>query len=1114
MKKAGLSAYDVVKSLDKIEFENVYDIILKVVKGIEGKSEPLKNLATNPTFDKGIRDYESAVYKNVVQSLPLIEPGRPRRGFQQDKVLNLLSRTSDVYAGQKPTDFKPEAQLKYIKDLNIRLNEIVKEAVINNENILNEGIRSISTLGVTESTAAKVDFLRPGQTKPGQQHLAALGGISTQLYTDVLSELSPLGAQFNNLGKNISGVTNALEASKAELDAMAGKFGATSLEGYGTEFPSLRSGRESELISSGRLGDKGFGFNVLAELRNTAGTMEDQILVSGKLADALTAATKTLVRPSPGGRLGSSVEGAADVGEVRAGAVKDIDIKNVLGEIQEVLGVPEQYKGRADQAFIDEIKRSITVLRGEPVEVQQARLTEVFLNSFGRKFISRYGSKGVSVTPTGLGKEEASNALDIIKSFPKAKVKVLTGKEREKAGLGVALLPRSMGELLSGVVFKHNKELESEGIDTVSLRAQLKESGNKFIFELFKNAEKGLVVPEEALKQQEIFGKASEAFKTLTGRELPGDKSAIQDIRSIFKKAFPKAGVFKEQAIDVRISSTGIAKRGLQPEVLAAVLGSIASVGAGGATTIATRLDPAVYKKLLGEKTEGGGRTTGEFSKLSKALGFETVGSAQDIEELSLALGKGKDPDLAKVIAQRAMAIEKASNFYTTIIDELGEERKSIVGTKFLSIVEEPGATEPWKKSDIRRGEKGASVDIPVLSAYSTVFGENSSLLSEIVDSTNSNQRKQLEFLKALQFMADETGTLQARQVNYLERVNLNQIKYFDQTTGVLSKMEDTDEPRDLKGTLFDIKKFSKPFLVDLPRTSPGGQPGETDPFYIPGALARGTYSEEVVAGERGVEKIGRNLQHVVNMARKASELLDRPATLQAEIDTLQEELQGLLSAGDPRAAQTKAILSSRQDVQKSLLSGEGEVSSTVKRRVKDVIAEYLKETQTLKFKQTPEATARLDDILTIVKNALSTSQAPDEIPAEAFRVKSFAAGQTPLAPGASEVANVEAFLERQRSTAKTENLALADAIGKATDLLLGKGPSAQDAYNTVLKGIAELSSGNLENIQQYSTLLLGDNRFKGQVTSDPSNILSLLQEKQNLAKNGYKIRPRLGISI
>ena len=1129
MKKAGLSAYDVVKTLDKIEFENVYDILLKVLKGTETGLQPLKNLAKNPLFDKGIRQVETAT-QQVVQSLPLIEPGRPRRGFQQSNVLNLLTRTSDVYSGEKPTDLKPTDQLQFIKDLNVRLNELVSEAKVNNDNILNEGIRTISTLGLPESIAAKVDFYREGQTGRGTEHLGALGGVSIKAYTDSIGELAPLGAQFNNLGKNISGVTNALESSKSELDAMAAKFGASTVEGYGTEFPGLRSNRESELISSGRLGSKGSGFNVLAELRNTAGTMEDQILVSGRLADALTVATKTLVRPSPGGRVGGDIEGAAGVGEVRTGVIKDSDIRKVLGNIQEVLGVPEQYKGRADQAFIDEVRRAMTVLRGENVEVQQARLTEVFLNSFGRKFITRYGSKGVSVTPTGLGDEPASEALNIIKSFPKAKVKVLTKEERSKAGLGVAILPRSMGELLSGVLGKYEDQLEGEGFDVSSLRRSLVASGNKFIFELFKDAGKGLVTKEEAGMQQLTFQKASGAFKEITGRDLPGDKSAIQDIRNLFKKEFPKAGVFKEQAIDVRISSTGVAKRGLQPDVLEAVLGNIASVGKTGSTTVATRLDPETYKRLLGEKKEGGGRTTGEFSKLSKALGFETVGSTEQIRELSIALGKGKDPDLAKVIAQRAQALEEASNYYTTVIDEFGKERKSIVGSKFLSIVEETGATEPWRKKDIDRGIKGASVDIPVLSAYSTVFGESSSLLDEIVGSTNANQRKQLEFLKALQFMADETGTLQSRQLQFLETVSLNSVKYFDQTSGILSQNADALDPRDLKNTLFDLKKFPKPFFVDLPQTGPGAEPGKSDPFYVPGALARGTYSEELVAGDRGIEDTGRRLQHVVNMAKKATELLDRPATIQAEIENLQQELQELLRTGDPRAAQTQAILSSRQDVQKTLLSGEGEVSSTIKRRVTDTVAEYLKEAQGLKFKQTPEATSRLNDILTIVKNALSTSEAPDE----AFRLKTFAPDQIPLAPGASEVSNVEAFLERQKKFSKTENLALADAIGKASDLLLGKSPSSQDAYNTVLKGIAEISSGELENVQQYSTLLLGDNRFKGRVNNDPGNILSLLEEKQNLAKkevqatedkmfrlakdiksgSGLELASRLGIDI
>ncbi|RKX64589.1 MAG: hypothetical protein DRP42_06120, partial [Tenericutes bacterium] len=467
----------------------------------------------------------------------------------------------------------------------------------------------------------------------------------------------------------------------------------------------------------------------------------------------------------------------------------------------------------------------------------------------------------------------------------------------------------------------------------------------------------------------------------------------------------------------------------------------------------------------------------------------------EQIKALSEAIGaeKGKSPEMAKVIAKRAAALEAMSSYYTTIIDEFGEKRKSIVGEKFLSIVQETGETEPWRKQDISRGVKGASVDIPVFSAYSTVFGEQSKLIQEISESTNANQRKQLEFLKALQFMSDETGTLQARQLGFLDKTNLNAVKYFDQSTGILGDMANELDPRNLKDTVFDVKKFPKPFFLDIPKTGPEAEAGQTEPFYVPGALARGTYAEELIGGERGVENIGRRLQHVVNMAKKATELLDRPATIRGEIETLEEELAKLIKAGDPRAGHIETQLLSRRASEAKLLSGEGEISTTVKRRVTDTIGDFLKEAQTLRFDQSPEAGSRVKEIYAIISNALSKVEAP----AEAFRVKR---GVT-LRPGASEFENVDAFLKRQLSK-KSETQAYADSIGKASDLLIGKGPGAQDVYNTIIKGIAELQQGKIDNIAMFKDVLMKDFSFKGKVNDDPNNILKLLQEKQRFMQN------------
>ena len=244
-------------------------------------------------------------------------------------------------------------------------------------------------------------------------------------------------------------MSSAMSASTAELKMLAKAAGKVHLEGMGTEFPTLRTAKESELIESGRYGRKGFGFNVLTELKHTAGTMEDQVIISGKLADAITSITKNLVKPAPTGRLKSTAKTSEEITNLKPTVLADTEIQKTFGEIQKVLGVPDVYKGRADKAFIDEVKKALTVLRGEEVEVQQARLTEVFLNYFGRKFFSRYGSKGVAAFPSGLGNQQQNEVISALKQFPDATIKVLSKKERKTAGLGVAILPRSAGEILS-----------------------------------------------------------------------------------------------------------------------------------------------------------------------------------------------------------------------------------------------------------------------------------------------------------------------------------------------------------------------------------------------------------------------------------------------------------------------------------------------------------------------------------------------------------------------------------------------------------------------------------------------------------------------------------------
>jgi hypothetical protein len=404
------------------------------------------------------------------------------------------------------------------------------------------------------------------------------------------------------------------------------------------------------------------------------------------------------------------------------------------------------------------------------------------------------------------------------------------------------------------------------------------------------------VTAEEALKQSKIYDEVVSALDAL-GLNIKKDLEGIKSIRGLFKAEIgEEAPLFKEKPIDVRISSYGIGKRGLQPEFLESIMSNIAGTGPRGVTTLATKL-PAKgkfgYPELLGTAEQ-----KGLLSTISGELGFEAIGKREDVEQMLFERFKisGKDPDTAKVMAKRGAALEALSNYYTTIIDETGKMQKSIVGEKFVSIVEEPGQFAPTTASDIRRKESGVKIDVPVFAAYSTVFGESSKMMEEIQKGSTFAAKKHWEFIKALQFTNDQAKDLQTRLSDYLEEVDLLAVKSFDQATGILAEQGDKLDPKSLADTIFDVKKFPKPFLLQIPKAT--GKVGEKEPFYVPSPIARGTFAEELIAGERGFDVLARRIQHVINMAKQADELLQRPAELQSEIEKLEVEMGNLVMTG------------------------------------------------------------------------------------------------------------------------------------------------------------------------------------------------------------------------
>ena len=902
MESLGISAYDVVKSMESIKFENVYDVYRKVLKGEKGVKQPLAGLGKQPAFQSSIREFEQAVAQ-VEQLMPIIEPSRVRRGKHQEEVTTTFFQTSPIFKGaEKELKGDPRKQAQKIQDINMNLRNMLQEyeeltaagadMTAQTSKRLQKytgpggipiGVKTISTLGPPEEQASRYKELRPFE--PKAEYLAPLGATAIKLYTEKLLDQAPFG-EFSRLGKQISYVNSAMSTLHEETGKVHGVVGLT------TEEPTFRTTRERELIASGRQGTTGYGFNVLAELRHSADTFEDQIVVSGNLAKALTQAVSTLVKPGPKGRL-SAGYGGPHVTDIEPGVLKDVskEIGTVSKKYMEILGIPKEYKKEADKALIESVQKELISIRGEEIEVQKAKLAEVFVNYFGRKFTTRYGSKGVSITPEG------------------------------EAGLGVARVPKTMGQLASDIVGQIEREGKAPKFGRLKnvekLQEDLVKSGNKFMLSMFSDATsdiaKGLGVEEEIEKQAKIFQDFTAIIKKVYGEELVKDVEGIVKLKTLYKEEIPKKGrsLYEEKPIDIRISARGAIKRGLQAEFIETIMGNVIGAGAG-VTTVQPRLEKPVYEELLGTSGQ-----RGLLSKYSKALGFEAAGPSQAEIEKELFekfVAEGKTPEEAKIMAERAAAFEAMANYYTKVKNEYGKAVKSIVGPKFVQIIEEPHATEKWSLGQVKELKKGAALNLPAYAAYASVFGEKSPLMKQIGESTSLESKKQWEYIKALEAMVT-TGPgkeMSDALMKGLKEVPLGELRPFEERTGTFSE---EDLTRSFKGTVLDLEKYATEFKVHLPVGR--GKKGETlrEPFYVPGALARQTYPEELVAGEFGMEAIARRLQQVINSALRTEKALEAPSPENLE-KVLRQNILDLVKKAKGSG------LKGKQDIAKQLWSG------------------------------------------------------------------------------------------------------------------------------------------------------------------------------------------------
>ena len=852
-KKLGVTSLDVATALNQINYENFYDVLdrLYQVGKIPFITEKAMGIS-GAEKERSVRQIAS-IKDELLGIMPLVDPGRPKRRAYDEDVVKILTRKVASGSAFSQT-LRPEEQKKHIVDVALVWQEMADNArKLGRTNLYS----NITGLGIPEAKPIDLSDSASSQIKEfnsiSASALRDLNKTVVSASTAGIRGLAPF-EKFSSINRQMSYSANALIGALPK-----GKF----------ELPSLVSQGERGMIESGKYGTGGYGLNVLTELRSTAATYEDQIVISGRLAEAFTRIVKPLVGPAASivqdisSMKGGKIVGATARGKALEAGTRGVSSKNfeklvgkVTSEYQEVLGVPKSYPGRADIAQIsDEIKNVMRMHRGESIEVQTAKLSETFLNYFGRKLSTRFGTKGVSISAKEAQLPEGISSLEDVASFMKR------GFETKVAppgtGLGIAKMPKSIGELVSELLenelgFRHAPEA---GIE---LHSRLVKSGNKFIIDMFKDASEGLVTKEEAAKQAKLFQDASEAFRKTFGVDLPEGKLGIEKIRKLYGKRFGEEKLSTLQPIEARISARGVAKRGLMPEVLEGMVNNLIGSIKESTTILDTDLtaDPGIRKRL---------------NEYSAALDY----SGLDPDERKSITGrirsqKGKITDEDERIAfeetlKNLDKFEKQWKIYTDVVDEYGNKIKSFVAPKFLQIIEEPHFYKEWSQSDISKGVKGEKLNFQAFAAYTGVFGEGSQMMEELSKATSLTSREGWELIRAMQMLDPAMKSLSKNMMQGLQSVNIADIKDFTDRTAEIG---------DLSDTIFDIGKYPAPFKLKIPSTVKGALDKYTEEdIYIPGPSVRATYPEELMGGQRSPTNVARYLSNLVSAAKKVEDI-------------------------------------------------------------------------------------------------------------------------------------------------------------------------------------------------------------------------------------------------
>lgn len=1023
----GGSVVDAVNALNRLKELNLYDLLQSTLRR-RVSQDPKKRTDVLEDFWRRMgQGQESAIRKleqemgKLIQTIPTVSPTKPKTGAVAEATVGVLTRKPGIATGKgrppiETTQLAPAAKKAAIVAINEELRGYFADLEATGRQA-ESSFQRLSSIGMSEVIADTITNME--QLYSAMFKMSALD----------LRKLGPFGEQFANLGRSLAQAQTAISGPQAEL-------------------PTLRSRTEQQFIESGRLGRGGFGYNVVTELRHTAGTFEDQIEIAGKLAKVLTETARKLVLP--GGQEVETVEEGKILREsplfkargfIQRGEEipKEIlkEISDIGNEIITAFGEVKRYEFGADKAFIESVVQTAVAARGEEVDVQIAKIVEQFVAQWGRKFTTRFAAKGVSTF--GVGEAAAGGA----------RIKLAED-------LGVARMPKTMGELASEMLGKMFPGAHED------LRKQLVAAGNKFFIDLFTSSE-----PEMANLLAEL--------NTALGESFAPDPASINRFKEMFteKMGAGAEALYKEVPIEARISASGLVKRGLQSDILEQF-----------ANNLTGAVETVIPDKVDIEKWLGKG---GVFAKYLGALGFErneeeirrltselekTTSEINELKASEVEVDRKRIVQLQERQAQLQRQIDLEETY--TAYSQVGGARR-LVGEKFLEIVEEPRLKREATERELEVGRKGLPINVHAFAAVQSIFGESSAYMKELAESYSIGEAQAQELITAVFLMSTQFKDLQGALDQALPTIEAggDAIAVFGKSAGDLE---------DIKDTILDMAKFPAAFGLQLPEAAGG------ETLFVPGAVARGTY-QEPETGRIAPAAITRYLDQMVEASKKIQDAVTGKGEILDE-----EQLQKNVSVGFSRAINEigdellKAVKGEEVNVQKAqemvakliaTLSETRAVEFTIRGDVKAkteraAVEEYIalrqKELPKKGFKvggqeivepsEQAAALKALHEAALVIKDIVVSPRGP-KLTADIRKIEAGIAKKRAKGEAVSKLESIEkGLLRRERATAALERMDPADVrqIGEILGAEVSKGVGT--TFQVQLKRLATARAG------------------------------------------------------